>query len=164
MNSERYPDRTADKAIKAVTASEQQEYRTIAYKFLFKPRVLTLKIKRKQTQVEELESCLLPSGIRYDRDKIQTSPEDKLPDIVGRITAIQKEIDALKIEKYEAINSIMGEINLLPSELQQTILTERFIGMMPMADIGESVNYSTSRAYQIMQSGIVQIGRHLKIL
>lgn len=43
-----------------------------------------------QMQIDELRSSLLPSGIRYDTDKVQTSPADQMLEIAARVDELQR--------------------------------------------------------------------------
>ena len=39
---------------------------------------------------EDLRLSLLPSGIRYDLDKVQTSPTDRMLEMVAKLTDMQE--------------------------------------------------------------------------
>lgn len=51
---------------------------TETYNYLLRVREQEWTIWRLTLQHDELQSCLLPAAIRYDKDVVQTSPEDKL--------------------------------------------------------------------------------------
>lgn len=61
-------------------------------------------IKNLQEQKEAIYFSLLPSGIRYDKDRIQVSPEDMLPDKVIKMSELTKEINSYieHLEKNKA--------------------------------------------------------------
>lgn len=48
------------------------------YDFLMQIRRKEIIIRRKETQRDELRACLLPGAIRYDRDRVQSTPTDIL--------------------------------------------------------------------------------------
>ena len=54
------------------------------YDFLMQIRRKEIIIRRKETQRDELRACLLPGAIRYDRDRVQSTPTDKMADGVRR--------------------------------------------------------------------------------
>ena len=66
-----------------------------------------------QTTMAELRFMLLPSGIRYDKDKVQTSPADKMSEMVEELMSIerqqQKQVAKLKanLDKAEKLISAM---------------------------------------------------------
>lgn len=52
------------------------------YDFLMQIRRKEIIIRRKETQRDELRACLLPAAIRYDRDRVQSTPTDKMADVI----------------------------------------------------------------------------------
>ena len=58
------------------------------------------------------ESLLLPQGIRYDKDRVQVSPEDKFSEICAKISDMQEELGRsivkLKTKQMNAERMIMG--------------------------------------------------------
>lgn len=67
------------------------------YDFLMQIRRKEIIIRRKETQRDEPRACLLPGAVRYDRDKVQSTPTDKMSDVMARVD--EKEVsrsDALK--------------------------------------------------------------------
>ena len=106
------------------------------YDYLMRIRKTEYAIKRKQLRCEELRSCLLPGAIRYDLDKVQTSPRDKLPEI--------------------------GEaIEQLPDDNEKTVLTEFYIGRVSMKKVAALINYSPRRAYYFRKQGVIHLGEVL---
>ena len=55
------------------------------YEFLMQIRRKEIIIRRKETQRDELRACLLPGAIRYDRDRAQSTPTDKMADVIVRL-------------------------------------------------------------------------------
>ena len=62
-----------------------------AYEFLNSVRVLHLQWLRLKAKHDALESCLLPGAIRYDKDKVQTSPDDTMSKVISEIADLEKE-------------------------------------------------------------------------
>jgi GH35 family endo-1,4-beta-xylanase len=58
------------------------------------------------------ESLLLPQAIRYDKDRVQTSPDDKFSEICAKISDMQEELGRsivkLKTKQMNAERMIMG--------------------------------------------------------
>ena len=54
-------------------------------------------ISLKETR-DDIYYSLMPSGIRYDLDKVQTSPVDRMPAVAGNLAEIQTILDG-RIEK-----------------------------------------------------------------
>ena len=62
------------------------------YDFLMQIRRKGIIIRRKETQRDELRACLLPGAIRYDRDRVQSTPTDKMADVIARVDELDREI------------------------------------------------------------------------
>ena len=70
-----------------------------AYEFLNSARVLHWQWLRVKAKHDELESCLLPGAIRYDRDKVQTSPDDIMGRILAEVNELEQRMEQLQVEK-----------------------------------------------------------------
>ena len=62
------------------------------YNHFMKVRRIEYKIQRLKYRRTALESCLLPPAIRYDKDKVQVTPSDKVSEIVAEIDEIDRKI------------------------------------------------------------------------
>ena len=124
------------------------------YEYLQFPRELERTISRLAMVRDELEASLLPGGIRYDTDRVQTSPEDRLPDVIGRIVELEDQIESLQAEKARAIMRISEAIEQLEDGGQKSVLTAYYIRRMPMRKIAESLNYSEQWAYKTRRIGV----------
>ena len=60
------------------------------YDFLMQIRRKEIIIRRKETQRDELRACLLPGAIRYDRDRVQSTPTDKMADVIARVDELDR--------------------------------------------------------------------------
>lgn len=118
------------------------------YDYLMRIRKTEYAIKRKQLRCEELRSCLLPGAIRYDLDKVQTSPRDKIPEIMAKVDELEHQIEVLMQEKAMLIIEIGEAIEQLPDDNEKTVLTEFYIGRVSMEKVAALINYSPRRAYK----------------
>ena len=133
-----------------------------AYIFLNSARVLHWEWLRLKAKHDELESCLLPAAIRYDKDKVQTSPEDPMAKIVAEISELEVEMNKIQLKKSQQIARIDKAISTLGSDEERTALTMRYINRIPVTDIAEAMGYSIKRIYQFMDRGGAQIAKGLK--
>ena len=124
------------------------------YTFLTAPRSKERAIQRLQMMVAELNSCLLPPGLRYDRDVVQTSTDDRIAAIVAKIDDLERRIIQLRKEKAKAILDIDRALDRLEDEREQTILMAFYVGRVPMSEVADMINYSIDRTYQLRRSGI----------
>ena len=66
-------------------------------------------------------------AITYDKDRVQTSPEDKMPDYAVRIVQIREEMEASIVECFEAIREREELIDKVGSPKQREVLRWRYI-------------------------------------
>lgn len=133
-----------------------------AYIFLNSARVLHWEWLRLKAKHDELESCLLPAAIRYDKDKVQSSPEDPMSKVVSEIVELEKEMNRVQLRKSKQIAEIDKAISTLTSDEERTALTMRYINRIPVPDIADAMGYSIQRVYQFMDRGGAQIAKGLK--
>lgn len=80
-----------------------------------------------QLRIKELQLSLLPSGIRYDTDKVQTSPSDKMIEVAAKVDALerqmQKKLTALNADMVRAIAIVQA----MPTPEYRQLLTLRYL-------------------------------------
>lgn len=135
-----------------------------AYEFLNSARVLHWQWLRLKAKHDELESCLLPAAIRYDKDKVQSSPEDAISKIVAEINALETKMKIVQMNKARRIDEIDRAISSIESDEERTALTMRYINRISVPDIAEAMGYSEQRIYQFMNQGGARIAVGLKRL
>lgn len=129
------------------------------YDYMMRPRRLELRIRRVCLQIEELESCLLPQGIRYDKDKVQTSPEDQLSKVAARILELEKIRDQMIRERALLILEVQDNIDTLDSEPERLVLEAYFLSRMSMVSIAEMMHYSLRQTFNIRTKALQKIAR-----
>lgn len=124
-----------------------------AYEFLNSARVLHWRWLRLKAKRDELEACLLPAAIRYDKDKVRTSPDDQMSKIVAEINALETEMAEVQLLKTQQIEKIELAVNSLESDEERTALTMRYINRRPIAEIADDMGYSEPTIYRFMRQG-----------
>lgn len=133
------------------------------HEYMRQVRQIELKIRRLTLQIEELESCLLPQGIRYDRDKVQTSPEDVLPKIAGKIQELEKQRTQLARERALLLLEIQDALDQLESEPERIVLEAYYLSRMSMREISEMIGYSIRQAYRLRTAGLQKLAHIAKL-
>lgn len=131
------------------------------FDYLMQIRKKEYAIKRKQLRCEELRSCLGARAVQYDRDWVQTSPVDKVSEIICKVADLEDQIEQLQEEKALLIIEIGDAIEQLEDDNEKTVLTEFYIGRVPMAQVAEIINYSVRRAYYFRKQGVIHLGEAL---
>lgn len=124
-----------------------------------------LRVRKLQRQIwllclrhDELQSCLLPAAIRYDKDVVQTSPEDKLSDVAAAVLDIEAKIRQLQHYKARAILEVSAIIDKIDNETERAILNAYYVGRISMKKISEEIGYSLSHTYNLRSHGIKSAG------
>ena len=121
------------------------------YDFLMQIRRKEIIIRRKETQRDELRACLLPGAIRYDRDRVQSTPTDKMADVIARVDELDREIEQLRREKASLVIVISDAIEKLEDDIARA----------PMTEVADAINYSVRRAYHFRKMGVTHLGEVL---
>ena len=96
-----------------------------------------------------------------DRDRVQTSPVDKVSEIICKVADLEDQIEQLQEEKALLIIEIGDAIEQLEDDNEKTVLAEFYIGRVPMAQVAEIINYSVRRTYYFRKQGVLHLGEIL---
>ena len=132
------------------------------YEYLLQIKILESKIQNAIIQVETLRSCLLPSGIRYDLDKVQTSPADQMSGIESRVIDLEHDIKQMEHQKNRLIVQITNAIYCLQNDDEKTVLLAYYIGRKRIEDIADEIPVSVRTAYYIKRKAISHLAAILK--
>lgn len=124
------------------------------YRLLTKPRKIRGQIKKAEAEMEGLKLSMLPGAIRYDKDKVQTSPEDPMAEYAARLDELKFKIEKLQTEYLEAQDKVMAVANELTSPCD-VIVTLRFVSDWDFGSIAREINMSERqmfRYYKIAQT------------
>lgn len=135
---------------------------TETYNYLLRVREQEWTIWRLTLQHDELQSCLLPAAIRYDKDVVQTSPEDKLSAIASAVIELEGRIQQLQHQKARLLMEINAAIDKLPDDKESAVLTAYYIKRMTMESVAEKIGHSVQHAYRIRKRGVVHLSEILK--
>ena len=100
-------------------------------------------IETLQLRIKELQMSLLPSGIRYDKDKVQTSPSDQMLEIAAKVDDLERKMQS-KLAKLNAdMVKAMTIVQAMPTPEYRQLLTLRYLtGRMSWEQIAEVMGYS----------------------
>lgn len=129
------------------------------YEWLNRPTKLTYDIKAKIRLAEEIRSGLLPTAIRYDKDKIVTSygtNADPMTEILARVEAIQKEIAELQLQRAIAMIELEEVFSKLDKD-ERTVMSRYYVSRKKIEEIHREVPCSTRWAYKLRERGIEDV-------
>ena len=118
--------------------------------FLNKIRYIDMMINCKLEQVAELRSMLLPSAIRYDKDRVQTSPDaDSMSDTMSKVIELEEKIND-DIDKLVDLKSVAREkIEQMENEVEKVILYKRYFGNESFENIAVECGYSWRHIHRL---------------
>lgn len=99
-----------------------------ASEYLGQIKVLTLRIQQKSGELERIRNEA--SGIRamaYDSDRVQSSPTDRMPDLVIRCIEIEKEIQEDIERNIEFRHQIIYQIQGMPDLKHVQLLYKKYV-------------------------------------
>ena len=117
------------------------------YAVLHKPKYLRLKQVRTEAELDGVRLSVLPSGISYDRDNIQTSPVDPMPIYLEQVEALLEKLRKIKQERADAISDVIDLVDDLDDN-EGTIIVLRFISEKSFPDIASDMHRSDRQIYR----------------
>ena len=131
-----------------------------------KAREYFKQIKREQIEIVQLqekidtaEASLLPKAIRYDLDKVQTSPEDPMYDVLAEVEEYKKEmlkrLHRLILRRIKAIRML----DQLSDTRQRQALFLYYLdpSLLTMEQVGEKMIYSEREAWRIHDAAMAKL-------
>lgn len=95
-----------------------------------------------QEAIERARARLDIHGISYDRDKVQTTPEDSMPDLVAALIKLEDVTDAKYERLLAMIQTITEQINQLDDITDRRILYMRYVKGNTLGAIARELHYS----------------------
>lgn len=127
------------------------------HEYMMQVRRIELRIRRITLQIKELESCLMPKGIRYDKDKVQTSPEDTQSKVAGKILELEKQRTQLMRERALLLMEMQDMVDQIENETERLVLEAYYISRITMRKIAEMTPCSIQHAYRLRKRGLQHI-------
>ena len=111
-------------------------------KFFKTVRAERADIETLQLRIKELELSLLPRGIRYDSDKVQTSPSDQMLEVAAKRDALERKMQAKLVKLNNDMVKAMEIVQAMPTPEYRQLLTLRYLaGRMTWDQIAEVMEY-----------------------
>lgn len=124
--------------------------------YLYQIRHERREIDELNDRIEELHCSLLPAGIRYDSDKVQSSPDDQMSRIMAEIADYSAQLSEAVWKLTVRRRKAHVLIQSLADSRERQVLDLFFLSdnRMRMADIADVIGYSVQHAYRFYESGL----------
>lgn len=138
-----------------------------AEEYLNRPYRIRLDISAKYEKKRELELMVLPSAIRYDKDRVDTSPNsDQISDLANELLEVDKQIENLQkkyIETLKEVEGLLKEMSL-SSNINYTyahILLHFFVYNTPVETTMTMIfNYSKGHIYRLKDKALYEFNKY----
>ena len=114
------------------------------------------KMKRKQQYIDELRSLATSMTMNLG-ERVQTSPEDRLSNIMVKIVTAENELDMMEAELKEYRERAYADIQKLDNKEWRDIVYMHYVELMPMKKISKIKGKSVGSLY-------MKSNRALKVL
>ena len=110
-----------------------------------------------QMRIEKLESCLQGHAIRYDVDKVQTSPKDAVAEVMCDLEALLKKQTKLQIAMTRALADVADLIDNVEDKKQALVMHYRYTACLQWRAIANKTGYSERHVYRMHDMAIDEI-------
>ena len=118
--------------------------------YLSQLKILDLKITHTIEEIDHLKALALGRGIAYDKDRVQTSPENRQEELIAKWVDLEREIDREIAQRSRIIN----EIQSLENRNYSRVLYERFALGKTFMEIAKSIPCGEATVYRWYNKGL----------
>lgn len=122
--------------------------------FLYSVRNELKEIRQIEERIREMDAALLPAAIRYDRDRVQTSPRDLLPEIAAKRDGYERILEKKLVSLYTKRAAAQSLIDTLEKAEERIVLSLFFLSdtRPSMKQVAERIGYSEAQTYRYYKS------------
>lgn len=117
--------------------------------YLRRYRALVLRRESLERAIADAYDSATNVTQRIDTMRVQTSPGDKMGDVVARISDTADQLREVEKRASEVLTEILKAIDAVEDEMQKTVLTMRYVEGLDWITIAERISYEISNTYII---------------
>lgn len=119
------------------------------YEFLNGPKFTAEQIQAKKRKRTERLLAMVPGAIRYDTPRVQSSPSDRMSEIMGEVDELDQEIEdlreLLRLKRQEVADLSRRELD----EQACRVIILRYIDGLQWRDVAAAVHKSERTVFRI---------------
>jgi DNA-directed RNA polymerase specialized sigma subunit len=127
------------------------------YSKLKEPRRISIKIKSINAEIEHIRGLMLPGAIRYDRERVDTSPEDKMQKLFAQLDEKERARDEMLNDLFEAVKVVKTYSELIPDDREKAIVLMRFNACLEWDEIAERLGYAKRHVIRLYNKGLEEL-------
>jgi isopropylmalate/homocitrate/citramalate synthase len=133
-----------------------------AREYLRHPAIVYSDIVVLREQIEILRSKMLPKAVDFEKERVQTSPSDKMPDFAAKIDELNHKLANLSQEFDSSLEDVKSVIKQINNEDAREIMAKRYIGNKSWNLIEKEVLWSRRSIFYLHRAGIRAVARILE--
>ena len=110
-----------------------------------------------QMQIDRLEGCLQGHAIRYDQDKVQTSPKDAVAEVMCDLEGLLKKQARLRIAMTRAVADVAGLIDRVDDKNLSLVMHYRYMACLSWREVADKMGYAESHLFKLHDAAIKKI-------
>ena len=131
------------------------------YQFLGRVRNYESDIRRAEVTAKELRSSMIPTAVRYDKDKVQAAKEDSMSETAAKVDELERKISDIKEQKAAAIMEIDELLKKMAESvggdkgrMQVDILYLFYIGRQSVYAISQLLEISERHCFRMKKQAL----------
>lgn len=114
-------------------------------------------------RVNALAASLLPAGIRYDKDKVQTTPSDQISKKMAALADYERELEERQIALMDHHRQAQRMIAELDDTRERQVLELYFLSVPPltMSMTADRIGYSRDHTYKLFARGLAKMTKEM---
>ena len=131
------------------------------YQVLGRVRSLRKRKKAIRMKAEELRLSLLPSGITYDRDRVQTSPKETVLETMAKIDELDREYQSISADMMK-LKQEMNEWFFVLPERERQVLRLYYIDCKGVKYISDTMNITERHVFRLRKNGVSMLTKEIQ--
>ena len=130
--------------------------------FLRQIRLERREIKILENKIKEKRFELLPGAIRYDVDRVQSAPEDRISELVVELNEYEEHLKALSKAMYRKQTQAITAIASIPSSEQRQVLEVYYLSPENLTwdDVATELSYSRRAVLNYHGDALLWLNKH----
>ena len=129
--------------------------------FLKRPTRIYGDIVTLQERIENLRMNMLPKAISYDKDRVQTSPQDPMPDFAAKIDELDRELVGRMKDYENAQDDVQDVIRQVNNADAREVLAKRYLGQKSWRSIERDMLWSRRSIFYLHGIGLRDVEKIL---
>lgn len=123
------------------------------HEILTSPRRTKRQIAVTKAQMEKLRVMMLPGAIRYDKDSVQSSPQDPMLIFAEKLDELMQTVKRLELaymQQYTVVETLANALD----DAHRDVIKLRYLADYGAPQIALELNYSESTVYKLKREAI----------